>query len=118
MYDNILSKYVNAANISILHFFKFEIYYSLKLISKMAQHARSKWHETCSKITLGKNFIAATVCNLTIPASIATLAQCQPLRWANVVSPTLGQRGFVNWPNGCTPTLAQRCANIGPTLAH
>ena len=52
------------------------------------------------------------------PASIATLAQRQPLRWANVGSPTLGQRGFVNWPNGGTPTLAQRCANIGPTVAH
>ena len=52
------------------------------------------------------------------PASIATLAQRQPLRWANVGSPTLGQRGFVNWPNGGAPALAQRCANIGPTLAH
>ena len=53
-----------------------------------------------------------------IPASIATLAQRQPWRWANVGSPMLGQRGFVNWPNGGAPTVAQRCANIGPTLAH
>ena len=53
-----------------------------------------------------------------IPASIVTLAQRQPLHWANVGIPTLGQHGFVNWPNIGTPTLAQRCTNIGPTLAH
>ena len=47
------------------------------------------------------------------PASIATLAQRQPLRRANVGSPTLCQRGFVNWPNGGVPMLAQRCANVG-----
>ena len=34
-------------------------------------------------------------------------------RWANVGSPTLGQRGFVNWPNGCTPTLCQHRTNVG-----
>ena len=65
-----------------------------------------------------------------IPASIATLAQRQPLRWANVGSPTLGQRGFVNWPNvgptvahqrwpNVVPTSAQRWhTNVGPTLAQ
>ena len=40
------------------------------------------------------------------PASIATLAQRQPLHWANV-DLSIG------------PTLApQRRANIGPTVAH
>ena len=64
------------------------------------------------------------------PASIATLAQRQPLRWANVGSPTLGQRGFVNWPNvgptvarqrwpNVVPTSAQRWrTNVGPTLGQ
>ena len=52
-------------------------------------------------------------CGHTYPASIATLAQRQPLRWANVGSPTLGQRGFVNWPNGGTPTLCQHRPNVG-----
>ena len=50
---------------------------------------------------------------LIIPASIAMLAQRQPLRWANVGSPTLGQRGFVSWPNGGTPTLVQHRPNVG-----
>ena len=65
-----------------------------------------------------------------IPASIATLAQRWPLRWANVGSPTLGQRGFVNWPNvdptvarhrwpNVVPTSAQRWhTNVGPTVAQ
>ena len=53
-----------------------------------------------------------------LPASIATLAQRQPLRWANVSSPTLAQHGFVNWPNGGPTVACQRCANIGPMLAH
>ena len=54
-----------------------------------------------------------------IPASIATLAQRQPLRWPNVGSPTLGQRGFVNWPNGGAPTLCQHRPNGGTlTLAQ
>ena len=64
------------------------------------------------------------------PASIATLAQRLPLRWTNVGSPTLGQRGFVNWPNvgptvarqrwpNVVPTSAQRWhTNVGPTLAQ
>ena len=46
-----------------------------------------------------------------IPASIATLAQRQPLRWANVGSPTLVQCGFVNWSNVGAPTLALRSSN-------
>ena len=63
------------------------------------------------------------------PASIATLAR-QPLRWTNIGSPTLGQRGFVNWPN-VGPTLARQHwpnvvstsvqywhTNVGPTLAQ
>ena len=49
-----------------------------------------------------------------IPASIATLAQRQPLCWANVGSPTLGQRGFVNWPNVGPTVACQRWPNIGP----
>ena len=55
---------------------------------------------------------------LTIPGSIAMLAQRQPLCWADIGLTMLGQRGFVNWPNGGVPTLVQGCANIGPTLAH
>ena len=46
------------------------------------------------------------------------LAQRQPSRWANVGTPTLGQRGYVNWPNVGAPTLAQRWANIGPMLVY
>ena len=42
------------------------------------------------------------------PASIATMAQHQPLHWANVGTPALGQHGFVNCAN-VEPTLAQLC---------
>ena len=80
-----------------------------------------------------KSMIYRSFCSYpskTCPASIATLAQRQPLRWANVGSPTLGQRGFVNWPNvgptvarqrwpNVVPTSAQRWhTNVGPTLAQ
>ena len=47
-----------------------------------------------------------------------TLAQRQPLRWANVSSPTLGQRGFVNWPNVGPTVAGQRWANVVPTSAQ
>ena len=52
---------------------------------------------------------------IVVPASIATLAQRLPLRWANVGSP-LGQRGFVNWPNVCTLTLGRRWHNVTPMV--
>ena len=55
----------------------------------------------------------AAILQMTFPASIATLAQRQPLRWANVGSPTLGKRWFVSRPNGGTPTLCQHQPNVG-----
>ena len=65
-----------------------------------------------------------SACNY--PASIATLAQRQPLRWTNVgsqrwanvdlsIGPTVARQ---RWPN-VVPTSAQRWhTNVGPTLAQ
>ena len=39
-----------------------------------------------------------------------------PLCWANVGTPTLGQRGFVNWPNVGAPTLRQHRPNVGTLM--
>ena len=59
------------------------------------------------------------------PASIATLAQRQPLGWPNVGAPTLCQhRSNVgtltlgqHWHNVTLMVVCQHCTNIGPTEA-
>ena len=47
------------------------------------------------------------------PASIATLAQRQPLRWANVGTPTLIFQVAQRWRANVGPTLCQHRPNIG-----
>ena len=93
-------------------------------------------------ITTTKHSKAKTVyIFLGIHCSIAPMAQHQPLHWANIGTPALGQHGFVSCAN-VEPTLAQlcilmlgqRCANdcmsllcqhwpngqihVGPTLVY
>ena len=58
------------------------------------------WHQAINWTNIDSSL---RFCSIHHPASIATLAQRQPLC----------QRGFVSWPNGGAPTLGQHRPNVG-----